>query len=481
MSFPASKYAAGTSLKSASGAPSSTASSHEPADAMTNNDTYTASDLESRDINHLIHGYTNLAHHRAAGPRIITRGEGIYVIDAHGRRYIEAAAGMWCASLGFSEGALVEAAVRQFRELPYYHTLTSQSVVPSIRLAERLSSMLPIPDSHVYLTLSGSEANDFLVKFLWYYNNALGRPRKKKVIARINGYHGATIVASSLTGIERNHQGFDVPLPGFLHTADPHYSRYRVDGESEGEFVQRILGDLERTIMEEGPDTIMAFMAEPVTAGGGVVIPPQDYYPKLQELLAKYDILFLADEIVTGFGRTGNMFGCETFGIRPAAMTLGKALSAAYQPIAAVALRGDIHEVLVEASDRWSSFGHGNTHSGSPVGAAVALRTLEIMQERRILEHVRRVAVTFLSRLKRLERSPLVAETRGVGLIAAIDVRSSGKLDAATIKAFAEEQGVILRALPGGRGVALSPPLIITEGQVNDLFDRLEAAFERVR
>jgi 4-aminobutyrate--pyruvate transaminase len=232
-------------------------------------------------------------------------------------------------------------------------------------------------------------------------------------------------------------------------------------------------------IIEEGPDTIMAFMAEPVTAGGGVVIPPRDYYPKLQALLAKYDILFLADEIVTGFGRTGKMFGCETFSIRPAAMTLGKALSAAYQPIAAIALRGDVHEVLVRASDHGSGFGHGNTHSGSPVGAAVALRTLEIMQERKILEHVQRVSVTFLSRLTRLERSELVAETRGVGLIAAIDLRSGGKTDAAAVKALIEEQGVILRALPGGRGLALSPPLIITEAEVNDLFDRLEVALER--
>ena len=199
----------------------------------------------SSDIKHLI----SRLHESDAAPerrtQIITRGEGIYVIDSHGRRYIEAAAGMWCASLGFSEEALVEAAVRQFRELPYYHTLASQSVVPSIRLAEKLSSMLPIPDNHVYLTLSGSEANDFLIKFLWYYNNALGRPAKKKVISRINGYHGATIIASSLTGIERNHS-LNIPLPGFLHTWDPHYTRYRLDGETEPRFVQRILFDLEQ-------------------------------------------------------------------------------------------------------------------------------------------------------------------------------------------------------------------------------------------
>jgi 4-aminobutyrate--pyruvate transaminase len=435
--------------------------------------------LASSDVKHLIHGYTNLSHHRAAGPRIIARGEGIYVIDADGRRYIEAAAGMWCASLGFSEEALVEAAVRQFRELPYYHTLASQSVVPSIRLAEKLSGMVPIPDGHVYLALSGSEANDFLIKFLWYYNNALGRPKKKKVISRINGYHGATVVASSMTGIERNHTGFDVPLPGFLHTWDPHYTRYRLSGESEAEFVDRILRDLEKMIIDEGPDTIMAFMAEPVTGGGGVVIPPPGYYAKLQALLSKHDILFLADEIVTGFGRTGNMFGCETFDIRPAAMTLGKALSAAYQPIAAIVLRGDIHEVILEASDRWASFGHGNTHSGSPVGAAVAVRTLELMQERGILEHVRQVSSTFLRRLKQLEENSLVAETRGVGLIAAVQLRTSANLDAAAVKLCAEEDGVIVRALPGGTGFALSPPLIITAEEINEMFDRLESALMR--
>ncbi|HEX4240295.1 MAG TPA: aminotransferase [Steroidobacteraceae bacterium] len=435
-------------------------------------------ELVASDIRHLIHGYTNLSQHRSQGPRIFTRGEGIYVIDAQGRRYIEAAAGMWCASLGFSEEALVEAAVRQFRELPYYHTLASQSVVPSIRLAEKLSGMVPIPDSHVYLTLSGSEANDFLIKFLWYYNNAIGRPAKKKVISRVNGYHGATIIASSLSGIARNHVGFDAPLPGFLHTWDPHYTRHRLRGESETEFVERILGDLEQMIVKEGPDTVMAFMAEPVTAGGGVVIPPAGYYTKLQALLSKYEILFLADEIVTGFGRTGNMFGCETFGIRPAAMTMGKALSAAYQPIAAIALRGDIYEAIAAAGERWGSFGHGNTHSGTPVGAAVALRTLELMEERQILAHVRRVSAAFLRGLKRLDENPLVDETRGIGLIAAVQLRPA-KADAAAVKAFAEEAGVIVRVVPAGNSVALSPPLIISEAEVDDLFDRLGAALKR--
>jgi 4-aminobutyrate---pyruvate transaminase len=438
-----------------------------------------SSALAASDTEHLIHGYTNLVRHRAAGPRIIVRGEGVHVIDAEGRRYLEAAAGMWCASFGFSEEALIEAAIRQFRELPYYHTLTAQSVVPSIRLAERLAAMVPIPQSHVYLTVSGSEANDFLVKFLWYYNNARGRPRKKKVISRINGFHGATVVASSLTGIERNHTGFDVPLPGFLHTSDPHYSRYRLDGESENEFVDRILGNLEQLILEENPDTIMAFMAEPIAAAGGVVIPPAGYYEKLQALLARYDILFLADEIVTGFGRTGRMFGSETMGIRPAAMTLGKGLSGAYQPIAAIALRGDIYEVIAEASGRLGSLGHGNTHSGTPVGAAVAMRTLDLMNERRILEHVAQVSVSFLRRLHELGRHEIVAETRGIGLMAAIQFRTGAPVDALAFKSLAEDEGIIVRAVPAGNSIALSPPLVVTEREVSEMFDSLERAMVR--
>jgi 4-aminobutyrate--pyruvate transaminase len=435
-------------------------------------------ELARSDIAHSMHGYTDLALHRRTGPKVITRGRGIHVYDEQGREYIEAAAGMWCASFGFDEPELVAAAMRQLNDLPYYHTLTSRAVVPAIKLAEMLSAIAPMPDGRVYLALSGSEANDFLIKFLWYYNNALGRPKKKKVIARINGYHGATVVASSLTGIERNHAAFDLPLPGFLHTHDPHYSRNRLPGESEAQFVSRILEDLERMILTEGPETIMAFMAEPCAAGGGVVVPPPGYFTKLQALLAKYDILLLADEIVTGFGRTGNMFGCETFGMRPAAMTLGKGLTGAYQPVAAIVLRGDIYATIESASERLGSLAHGTTYSGYPVGAAVAVRALELLRERRIVEHVRAIAPIFLERLKRLERHSIILETRGVGLLGAFQLRD-GTITSTEFKALAEEAGVIVRAVPVGSSLALSPPLIITEAQVHELFDRLDATLAR--
>jgi 4-aminobutyrate---pyruvate transaminase len=434
-------------------------------------------DLARKDIAHLIHGFTDLVQHRRTGPRVITRGRGIYVYDETGREYIEAAAGMWCASFGFDEPELIEAAVRQLKELPYYHTLASQSVVPAIRLAEMISAIVPVPDGHIYLALSGSEANDFLIKFLWYYNNAIGRGKKKKVIARTNGYHGSTIVSGSLTGIAKNHAAFDLPLAGFLHTHDPHFSRNHFAGEDEAQFVERILLDLEKMILKEGPDTIMAFMAEPCAAGGGVVVPPRGYFEKLQTLLRKYDILFLADEIVTGFGRTGNMFGCETFQISPAAMTMGKAMTGGYQPVAAIALAHDIYEAISRESEAIGSFAHGATYSGFPVGAAVAVRALELMTERGIIAHVRAISPVFLQRLKRLEESELVLETRGVGLMGAFQLRH-GDLDTTQFKSYAEDAGVIVRALPVS-SLGLSPPLIITEPQIHEMFDRLESALGR--
>ncbi len=295
-----------------------------------------AKSYSDRDIAHLLHGYTDLASHRVKGPLVITRGEGVRVFDEHGKAYIEAAGGMWCTSLGFDEPELVAAAIAQMRRLPYYHTLSSRSIDVTIELAERLSALVPIEDARIYFALSGSEANDFLIKFLWYYNNARGRPHKKKVIAHIDGYHGATIAATSLTGVARNHQGFDLPLAGFLHVAQPHYNRDAQPGESPEAYATRLAEALERRILEEDPATVMAFMAEPCAGAGGVIVPPPTYFEKVQTVLRRHDIFFLADEVITGLGRTGNLFGCETFGIDADSMTLAKGLSSGYQPISAL-------------------------------------------------------------------------------------------------------------------------------------------------
>jgi len=442
-----------------------------------------------RDAERVVHGYTNLQQHRNDGARVIVRGKGVYVFDDAGKEYIEAAAGMWCTSLGFGEEALVEAATVQMRKLPYYHTLASKSVMPSIELAERLAKYVPIPNAKFYFANSGSEANDFLIKFLWMYNNAIGRPAKKKVIARINGFHGATIAATSLTGIKKNHKLFDLPLDRFLHVSDMHYYRDAWPGESEQAFSTRLAEELETTILREGPETVMAFMAEPVTGGGGAVIPPKTYYEKIQAVLKKYDVMFLADEVINGFGRTGHFFGCDAFNIAPAAMTMAKGLTSAYQPMSAIALNEEIYRGLEKGSDQVGSLAHGATYAGNPVGAAVALKVLDLMEERDIVGHVRRMAPHFKARLERLRAHPLVGEVRSIGLMGAVEFAADKATKrnfapegsfAGKVRTRAEDMGVITRGAPVGDVIAFSPPLIITEREIDEVFDRFGAALDAV-
>ena len=446
-----------------------------------------ANSAESRDGAHLMHGYANLSENRRCGAKIVAGGRGIYVYDQAGKEYIEAASGMWCTSLGFDEEELVQAAVEQFRKLPYYHTVAGKTLNPTIDLAEKLASLVPIQNAKLYFALSGSEANDFLIKFLWYYNNAIGRPQKKKIIARLNGYHGATIAATSLTGIPRNHQAFDLPIPRILHTDDPHYYRNGKPEETEDEFTDRLVGNLELLILQEGPETVAGFIAEPCTGAGGVVIPSARYYRRIQEVLARHEILFLDDEVITGFGRTGHMFGAETFGIRPDTMTLGKGLSSAYQPISAIVLSDEIYRGMELGSDHVGLFAHGATYSGHPVAAAVALRTIEIIERRGLIAHVRTVGRRFAARLAAFRDHPLVGEVRCVGLMGAIEFVADKRLKqffepaghvARIVRDQAEELGVIARQVPAGDSIAFSPPLIITEAQVDELFDRFGRALE---
>jgi 4-aminobutyrate--pyruvate transaminase len=439
------------------------------------------------DREHMIHGYTNMRRHREGGATMIVRGEGVRVFDGDGRDYIEAAAGMWCASFGFDEAALVEAAAQQLRRLPYYHTLAAKSVDVAAQLAGELARIVPIPDARVYFALSGSEANDFLVKFLWYFNNARGRPEKKKVISRANGYHGATVVATSLTGVERNRRLFDAQADRFVHVNDMNYFRQHLEGETEAAFATRLADELEAEILRQGPETVMAFMAEPIPASAGVVLPPADYYAQVQRILAKYDIFFLADEVVTGFGRTGSMFGCESCGIRPDAMVLGKGLTGAYQPLAAIVVSDGIYRGLEAGNDQVGGFVHGATYSGYPAGCAVALKVLELMQTRDVIAHVRRVGATLGRRLEALKAYPVVGEVRRAGLMAAVEFTA----DRATRRAFeppgsfasqvqaaAERCGVITRAAPCGDTIAFSPPLSITEAEVTEAMDRFEQGLQ---
>ncbi|HWK43074.1 MAG TPA: aminotransferase [Stellaceae bacterium] len=438
-----------------------------------------------RDITSLIHPYTNLDRHRSAGPMVIARGDGVFVEDENGKRYLEGMAGLWCASLGFSEKRLAAAAARQMDTLPFYHIFGGRSTGPSIELAERLLAIAPVGLERVLFANSGSEANDQAAKLVWYYHNAIGKPRKKKIIARTRGYHGVTIYAGSMTSQPMNHAEFDLPLGGVLRTDCPSHYLFGLPGESEADFVERIVGNLERLILREGPDTIGAFIAEPVNGGGGVIVPPPGYFEKVQEVLRRYDILFIADEVICGFGRTGQMFGCDTFGIKPDIMTVAKALSAAYMPISATVISGAINDALVSQSAKLGNFAHGFTYAGHPVASAVAIETLRIYEEMGIVSVVQRVARHFQARLHALAAHPLVGEARGVGLLGAVQLvkdktariscTSADGLDQ-VITNSALANGVILRATP--EAVYLCPPLIISESEIDLLFDGLSTALD---
>ena len=333
-----------------------------------------ANSTQARDIAHALHPYTNLKVHERIGPTVISSGRGIYVRDDEGRDYIEAVAGLWSASLGFGgEESMVEAITAQLRKLPFYHLFAHKAHEPGTDLAEKLIKMLPLPNGRVFFNNSGSEANDTAVKLAWYYNNALGRPRKKKIIAQMKAYHGVTIAAASLTGLTRNHLDFDLPMASVRHCDCPHHYRFAKEGESEEAFATRLAEQLENLILREGADTIAAFIAEPVLGAGGLIIPPKTYFDKIQPILKRHDILFIADEVICGFGRTGNMFGFETFNIQPDMVTMAKALSASYLPISATAISEPIYEVLRDNSAKIGSFAHGYTYSGHPVCAAAAL------------------------------------------------------------------------------------------------------------
>jgi 4-aminobutyrate--pyruvate transaminase len=440
--------------------------------------------LAVRDIETLIHPYTNLATHREVGPLVLERGKGVFVYDTTGKDYIEGMAGLWCTSLGYSNDELAETAYEQLKKLPFTHIFSGRSHDPAIELAEKLKEIAPVPISKVFYGSAGSDANDTQVKLVWYMNNALGRPKKKKIISRLKGYHGVTVASASLTGLPANHTDFDLPLSGILHTSCPHHYRFAHPGESELDFSARLAAELDEMIQREGPDTVAAFIAEPVMGAGGAVTPPEGYFEAINAVLAKYDILFIADEVITGFGRTGEMFGTTTYKMNADTLSCAKALTSAYFPLSAVMVNEAVYEVLVDQSRKIGTFGHGNTYAGHPVGCAVAVKTLEIYQRDKIIERVRQVSPKFLARLGKLAEHPLVGEARGVGLIGGIELVKdkaskaqfeAKKAVAAKSVSFAQEEGVILRAMGGDR-VAFCPPLVISEAEIDEMFDRYERA-----
>ena len=440
----------------------------------------------SRDIAHYLHPFTNLATHEITGPQIVTNGRGVYVTDESGKEYIEGLAGLWCASFGFEEEELVQAATDQLRTLPYYHGFAGKSVHPAIDLAEKLKEIAPVEFSKIFFANSGSEANDSAVKMVWYFNNARGTPKKKKFISRLRGYHGVTVAAGSLTGLPYAQADFDLPLDFVRHTMTPDFYRDGEEGESEEDFASRCAQALEDMILEEGPETVAAFIAEPVMGAGGVVLPPKTYFEKIQAVLKKYDILMIADEVICGFGRTGNMWGSQTYGIQPDILTCAKALSSAFLPISAVMISEEIYQGLRGNSEKLGLFGHGYTYSAHPACAAVALRTQQLMQERDIIGHVRAVAPQFQKRIVGLGAHDMVGQARGVGLIGAVEIVADKATKrsydpAAKVGALIQnacmEHGLITRAMAGDI-LGFCPPLIISPSEINEMFDRFTRALD---
>lgn len=443
----------------------------------------------ARDLAYLLHPYTNAVAHGTRGPSIMQKGGGVWVTDDGGKRYIEGMAGLWCTSLGFGEERLIEAATRQMRELPFYHLFSHKSHDPAIELAERLIAMAPRgpdgPMDKVFFANSGSEANDTAIKLIWYYNNARGRPEKRKILSRLKGYHGVTVATASLTGLPANHRDFNLPIENILHAGSPHHYAEAHEGESEEDFATRRAEELDAMIEAEGPETVAAMFAEPVMGAGGVIVPPATYFEKIQKVLRHHDVLLVADEVICGFGRTGTMFGCETFGIEPDMVSVAKALSSAYLPISAVMISKEIAETVARNTGAIGTFGHGYTYSGHPVAAAVALETLKIYEERDILAHVREVAPRLQDGLRaRFGDHPLVGEVRGVGLIGAVQLMADkaekrgfdpAQGVGARCAEFAHERGLIVRPLPGD-GIAFSPPLIISQAEVDEMLDRFGLA-----
>ncbi len=443
----------------------------------------------ARDVANVLHPYTDLRAHMEQGPMIITRGEGVRVFDDSGKDYIESVAGLWCASLGFSNERLAKAAYDQMRKLPFYHAFTAKSHEPLIDLSEALLARAPVPMSKVFFANSGSEANDTAIKMIWYFNNALGRTAKKKIIGRLKGYHGITIAAGSLTGLPYNHRSFDIPLPGFVHTMTPHHYHGAEAGESEEAFATRCADELEKLILAEGPDTVAAMFAEPVMGAGGVIVPPRGYFEKIQEVLRKYDVLFVADEVICGFGRTGNYWGSQTFNIDPDILTCAKALSSSYLPISAVMVNDRVFNALADESHKIGTFGTGFTYSGHPVPAAVALETLKIYDEMGLVEHATRVGGFMQQEIRRrFADHDLVGEVRGVGMIGAIELvadrEARRNFDAkdkigARLSKLCEANGVIARTLPNDT-LAFSPPIIMTEEEAGEMFDRVGHALDEL-
>ncbi|WP_420394484.1 aminotransferase [Acuticoccus sp.] len=446
--------------------------------------------LEDLDRENVFHPFTSPKDHLATGPRIMVEGRGSRLTDNHGRSYLDALAGLWCVNVGYGRQEIAEAIYEQAKRLPYYHGFASMSTEPGILTADTVKRMAPGSMARVLFGCSGSDANDTQVKLVWYYNNLKGRPKKKKILARDRAYHGVTVAAGSLTGLPTVHNAFDLPLPQVVRLRCPHHYREAEQGESEEAFTDRLVAELEETIAREGAETIAAFIAEPIMGAGGVVVPPTGYFEKVQRVLKANDILFIVDEVICGFGRLGTPFGSHHFGIEPDMVSVAKGITSGYQPLSAVLISEEVWETIRDHSEHLGLFGHGYTYTAHPIACAAANANLAIMEREGLTANAAKVGAYFQEKLRaRLADDPAVGEIRGVGLIAAVELVAERETRTSFIatqgvgKAVAAEalsRGVILRPMVND-ALALSPPLVVTREEVDEIVDVIAASIDAKR
>ena len=442
------------------------------------------------DRKNFFHPFSSLGTHEKNGADIFVQGKGSTLIDSNGKRYLDGIAGLWCVNIGYGNEEMANAISEQATKLAYYQTLTSYGTDIAAEYAARLIDISPVPMSKVFFGSSGSDANDTMVKIVWSYHNYLGKPDKKKIISRKHGYHGSTIFAGGLTGFSNLHNNFDLSITRTLHTSSTHPLWDKEEKSDMAEFVNKLVNNLENLIIAEGPETIGAFIAEPIMAGGGVLIPPLGYFEKIQEILTKYEILFIADEVVTGFGRTGEMFGTQAFDLKTDLITLAKGITSGYVPLSACLISEKIWQTLVTGSASAGAYGHGYTYSGHPLAMKAAMVNLDIIERDNLLSNVATRGNQLLTELKAaLEQHEFVGDIRGYGLLSAVEfVKKRSPLTpfdlkfkvAARIARKAFENGLIVRPLSESSTIAFSPTFVVTDSEIGEMVEKFVNSVDTV-
>jgi len=437
---------------------------------MTSNNPQTR-EWQALSNDHHLAPFSDFKQLKEKGPRIITTAKGVYLWDSEGNKILDGMAGLWCVAIGYGRDELADAAAKQMKELPYYNLFFQTAHPPVLELSKAIADIAPEGMNHVFFTGSGSEGNDTMLRMVRHYWAIKGQPNKKTIISRINGYHGSTVAGASLGGMTYMHEQGDLPIPGIVHIPQPYWFGEGGDMSPE-EFGIWAANQLEEKILELGVDNVGAFIAEPIQGAGGVIVPPESYWPRIKEILAKYDILFVADEVICGFGRTGQWFGSDFYGLKPDMMTIAKGLTSGYIPMGGLIVRDEVVAVLNEGGD----FNHGFTYSGHPVAAAVALENIRILRDEKIIERVHAETAPYLQkRLRELNDHPLVGEVRGVGLLGAIELvqdkatraRYVGKGVGMICRQFCFDNGLIMRAV--GDTMIIAPPLVISHAEIDEL------------